>query len=75
MIMSTRFNFQLGPIRDLTPDKGAHAESTAELARPEHIVVGINNRNQDYFDVYRVDIATGRKRIAASQRRVLVIRH
>ncbi len=51
-----------GEIRDLTPYAGARAEIYGlSWSRPGEIVVGINDRNPEYFDVYRVALATGER--------------
>ena len=49
-----------GAVRDLTPDPGARAEVYGRSwSRPTEVVLGINNRNPEYFDVYRVNLASG----------------
>lgn len=49
-----------GAARDLTPDAGARAEIYGtSWTRPSNVVLGINNRNPEYFDVYRVNLASG----------------
>jgi dipeptidyl aminopeptidase/acylaminoacyl peptidase len=50
-----------GDVRDLTPVKeGARATIEAVSAdRPDHIVVGINERDAQIFDLYIVDVTTG----------------
>ena len=49
-----------GEVRDLTPFEGARAEINAvSWSEPGAIAVGVNNRNPEYFDVHRVDLATG----------------
>jgi dipeptidyl aminopeptidase/acylaminoacyl peptidase len=49
-------------VRDLTPYPGARAEIYGmSWSHPTKIVVGINNRNPEYFDVYRVDLGTGER--------------
>jgi dipeptidyl aminopeptidase/acylaminoacyl peptidase len=51
-----------GEIRDLTPYPGARAEIYAvSWSRPGEIVVGINDRNPEYFDVYRIALETGER--------------
>ncbi len=48
--------------RDLTPIKGVRARIYAlPKDRPEEIIVGLNDRDPSYHDVYQVDIATGKK--------------
>lgn len=49
-----------GGIRDLTPFAGARGEVyKISYQRPTEIVVGINARDARYFDLFRVDIASG----------------
>jgi len=45
-------------IRDLTPFLGAKAVNL--IARNDHILVGLNLRNRQLFDIYRVDMETGK---------------
>jgi dipeptidyl aminopeptidase/acylaminoacyl peptidase len=54
-----------GEVRDLTPVKeGARATIEAvSLDRPDHIVVGINERDPQIFDLYRVDVTTGEREL------------
>jgi len=52
-----------GEVRDLTPVKDG-ARATIEgvsLDQPDHIVVGINERDPQIFDLYRVDVTTGER--------------
>jgi len=46
--------------RDLTPFDGVHAriEAVSHL-HPESVLIGLNDRDARYHDVYRVDLATG----------------
>ncbi len=48
-------------IRDLTPFKGVKANIIAqsEKRRPEEIVISMNKRRKDYFDLYILNILTG----------------
>lgn len=49
-----------GDIRDLTPFEGVQARVIAvEQGFPNEILVGINNRDPKFHDVYRVDLTTG----------------
>jgi dipeptidyl aminopeptidase/acylaminoacyl peptidase len=52
------------PARDLTPmeDVRARIYSVPEN-RPGEIIVGLNDRDPTYHDVYRVDIATGEREL------------
>ena len=54
-------NIKTGEVADLTPiGEGARAQIEAVSAeRPDHIVVGINERNPEVFDAYLVDVTTG----------------
>lgn len=46
--------------RDLTPYPGVHAQVVASSPDfPESLLVGLNVRNPQLIDVYRVDLATG----------------
>lgn len=47
-------------VRDLTPFDGAQAQVLEVSPKhPEEIVIGLNNRDPQWHDVYRVNIATG----------------
>ena len=51
-----------GPARDLTP----YAKTTADVAgvsplQPDSILVGMNDRDPKWHDLYRVDLATGNR--------------
>jgi len=50
-----------GEVRDLTPvAEGARATiEQVSTARPDHIVVGINERDPQIFDLYIIDVTTG----------------
>ena len=51
-----------GATRDLTPFPGARAEIYGiSWTQPGDIVIGINDRNPEYFDVYRVSLASGKR--------------
>ena len=54
-----------GEVRDLTPVKaGARATIQAVSSdRPNHIVVGINERDPQIFDLYQVDVTTGEREL------------
>ncbi|RLB55672.1 MAG: S9 family peptidase [Deltaproteobacteria bacterium] len=50
------------PARDLTPVKGVRAYIySVPKNRPGEIIVGLNDRDPAYHDVYRVDIASGKR--------------
>jgi dipeptidyl aminopeptidase/acylaminoacyl peptidase len=51
-------------VRDLTPFQGIRAQNLlTSLARPSEILVGLNLRKRDLFDMYRVDLAAGAVRL------------
>jgi len=54
-----------GEVRDLTPVKeGARATIEAvSLDQADHIIVGINERNPQVFDLYRVNVKTGEREL------------
>lgn len=54
-----------GEVRDLTPvTKGARATiEQVSSAKPDHIVVGINERDPQIFDLYIVDVTTGEREL------------
>ncbi len=54
-------NIETGEVVDLTPVKeGARATIQAVSSeRPDNIVVGINERNPQIFDLYMIDVTTG----------------
>jgi len=56
---------ETGEVVDLTPvAEGARATIQAVSAeRPNHIVVGINERNPQIFDLYLVDVTTGEREL------------
>jgi len=52
------------PARDLTPIEGVRAYIYAVPEnRPDEIIVGLNDRDPAYHDVYRVDITTGEREL------------
>jgi len=52
------------PARDLTPIEGITARIYAVPEnRPGEMIVGMNDRDATYHDVYRVDIATGEREL------------
>ena len=54
-----------GEVVDLTPvEEGARATIEAVSSqRPDHIVVGINERDPQIFDLYLVDVTTGEREL------------
>ncbi|MEN8151181.1 MAG: S9 family peptidase [Planctomycetota bacterium] len=53
-----------GDERDLTPVDGIQARIVAaDKSRPDTILVGMNDRNEQLHDVYRVDLATGEREL------------
>lgn len=56
---------ETGEVRDLTPIKeGARATIEAVSSdKPDHIVVGINERDAQIFDLYQVDVTTGEREL------------
>ena len=51
-----------GTALDLTPGKGAQAQIFGvEKSDPNHILIGLNDRDPQYHDVYKVDIRNGKK--------------
>jgi dipeptidyl aminopeptidase/acylaminoacyl peptidase len=58
-------NIETGDVVDLTPVKdGARATvESISSQRPDEIVVGINERNAQLFDLYLVDVMTGEREL------------
>jgi len=55
-----------GEARDLTPGENVKASSVMTNKRfPNEILVGTNERNSKNFDMYRVELATGKKTLEA----------
>ena len=55
-----------GDILDLTPYEGVQAQVIAQSERaPGAVVVGMNDRDPKWHDVYRVDLATGERTLLA----------
>jgi dipeptidyl aminopeptidase/acylaminoacyl peptidase len=57
-------NLENGEIKDLTPIAGINAQidNTSEKF-PEHILVGINDRNPQLHDLYKINLHTGEKEL------------
>ncbi len=63
-------------IRDLTPFEGVQARVVAVGQRyPNEILVGINKRDPQFHDVYRVDLTTGRLTLEAQNNEGLIDWH
>ena len=58
-------NIETGEVVDLTPiGAGARAQIEAVSSeRPDHLVVGINERNPQLFDPYLIDVTTGTRKL------------
>ncbi len=58
-------NIETGEVADLTPiGEGARAQIEAVSSeRPDHLVVGINERNPEVFDAYLVNVTTGNREL------------
>jgi dipeptidyl aminopeptidase/acylaminoacyl peptidase len=55
-------DLETGTTKDLTPLKGVAAQIEATSHRfPNEILVGLNDRDPRYHDVYRVNLATGER--------------
>ena len=51
-----------GEIRDLTPIEGVRAEvQQASPQHPQHLLVGLNDRDPRFHDIHRIDLATGER--------------
>ncbi len=58
-----------GRITDLTPGEKVRAEIQDDLPNdPDHILVAHNARNPELFDVYRVNLRTGRQELVAQNK-------
>jgi dipeptidyl aminopeptidase/acylaminoacyl peptidase len=55
-------NLETNETRDLTPFEGARSNisGTSDLV-PNEILVSINDRDKSFFDLYRVDLASGKR--------------
>ena len=58
-------NIETGDVIDLTPVKDVARATVESLSsrRPNEIVVGINERNAQLFDLYLVDVTTGERKL------------
>lgn len=53
-------NISNGNVKELTPFKGIQARILAVSYKfPEEIIIGLNNRDPRYHDIYRMNITTG----------------
>jgi len=53
-------------LKDLTPFDGVRAQIIDDLIdNPKEMLIGLNKRNPQVFDVYRIDITTGEMKLAA----------
>ncbi|MCB9835823.1 MAG: S9 family peptidase [Phycisphaera sp.] len=57
-------NLKTGERIELTPFEGARAQiqQTSKLF-PNHILIGVNNRDPQLFDIYKVDVTTGEREL------------
>ncbi|SAI74606.1 peptidase [Bordetella ansorpii] len=59
-------NAKTGAITDLTPFEGARAHIEDDLPDdPGHVLISHNHRDPEVFDVYRVDVRTGKADLVA----------
>jgi dipeptidyl aminopeptidase/acylaminoacyl peptidase len=58
-------NIETGDVVDLTPVKDGVRATVESISsqRPDEIVVGINERNAQLFDLYLVDVTTGEREL------------
>lgn len=57
-------NLKTGERIELTPFEGARAQVQQTSKRfPNHILVGVNNRDPQLFDLYKVDVTTGEREL------------
>jgi dipeptidyl aminopeptidase/acylaminoacyl peptidase len=53
-------NLSSGEVKDLTPFEGVQAQILASSPKfPEELIIGLNKRNPEYHDLYRLNIKTG----------------
>ncbi|MEI8135627.1 MAG: S9 family peptidase [bacterium] len=53
-------------VRDLTPFEGVTVDVVDELEeQPDEMLIGVNKRNKEIFDVYRINVKTGELKLAA----------
>ena len=57
-------NVVTGETKDLTPIEGVRAElQEASPKFPDEVLVGLNDRDKRYHDIWRINIATGEKKL------------
>lgn len=57
-------NLETGEIKDLTPIDKIHAQIGGISEKfPQHILVGLNDRNPQLHDIYKIDLHTGEKEL------------
>ena len=55
-------HLESGEILDLTPLEGIHAQiQEVSPQQPGHILAGLNDRDAQFHDIYRIDLATGER--------------
>ena len=55
-------DLETGEIRDLTPIEGVRAEvQQVSPQHPQHLLVGLNDRDPRFHDIHRIDLATGER--------------
>ena len=55
-------DLESGEIRDLTPIDGVRAEvQEVSPKHPQHLLVGLNDRDPRFHDIHRIDLATGER--------------
>ena len=55
-------NLDTDAIRDITPLEGVHAQiQEASPKHPGHLLVGLNDREAQFHDIYRIDLQTGER--------------
>ena len=65
-----------GEIRDLTPIEGVRAEvQQVSPQHPQHLLVGLNDRDPRFHDIHRIDLATGERTLVQRNERVFLVRH
>ena len=65
-----RVDLDSGETKDLTPIKGVAAQIEAVSHRlPNELLVGLNDRDPRYHDVYRVDLTTGERKLVEKNER------
>lgn len=61
-----------GEVGDLTPYEGVAAQIVGlSPRRPDEIVIGLNDRNPQYHDIYRVNLTSGQRTLVAQHDRFM----